>query len=396
MGARRAIEELLDLDTYPYFDERLLTYISSRAGIENDVKKVKKYLRESSRAKGFEFSSANLSQWFPQVSKKEYYLSPKTIFKLCLALGLDLGESAGFVFSCLHQNWFNYRVPDELIFCYYLSMQEVFGEETFARAEAMAQKVKDRAAGGLALMAVPAVQEAAGMTRLIERDMGAIIDGNRSDGDASERAFEEYLIANLPLFTGIRKSAIALYHTFFDEGAIGIKPLKELYQRAEGYDLPDTAYLDMRDTRSISSVEKDSDRSRKRLLWGAEMRTDWLENNEDARDWDILHPSEIKIERHAVEKMDETGVPRGNIIALLFFHFCYANAERFASGRPRIELFERFYDTTNEHLDDCGMMPLHPRKALDSLFLKSIANSGRTDPIDYMNETLRQFYRSNI
>ena len=124
---------------------------------------------------------------------------------------------------------------------------------------------------------------------------------------------------------------------------------------------------------------------------GAELRESWAQHWD--KDYDILHPKEIKTEHHDVEKMDERGVLRGNLLVVLFFHFCYENEDALLSGDPRFPLFSRFYDTTNQILDDCGMMPLHPRKMLDSLFMKSVAHSGRQNPAEYLNEMLVEFYR---
>ena len=393
VSAREASSALLDLDNSPFFNERLSSYIAKRAGIEDNPREIKAFLRRQSEKKQLGISSANLSQWLPKDGKREYYLAPKTIFKLCLACDLTLEESSDFVYSCLHQNWFNYRDAEELIYCYYIAMQNVYGDESYVRATKMADRIKETILNDAKTEFAHADDlrgNATGYTRIIENDLGQMIADNDGSPDETEARLEEYLISNSSLFTGVKKSSIRQYRTFFEEGGIGIKPLRALYSEAEGLTLPTTSYLDMRDTRTNSSFEQDSDRRRKRLLWGAEFRGDWLARND--KDWDILHEREIKIERHDIEKFPERGVPRGNLVALLFFHFCYENVDELKSGNPRFQLFSKFYDTTNLLLDECGMTPLHPRKMLDSLFLRSLAHSGKANPIDYLNETLRAFY----
>ena len=147
--------------------------------------------------------------------------------------------------------------------------------------------------------------------------------------------------------------------------------------------LPETSYLDM------SCVMGDV--KTKRLLWGSLHRQSWLHDND--KDIDLLHEKEIRIEEHAVGKMRQSGVLMGNIIALLFFHFCFENEMELRRGNSREKLFSRFYKTTNMTLvDECGMMPLHPRKPFDRLFLKSIAHSAPQQPIEYINQILESFY----
>ena len=393
VSAREASSALLDLDNSPFFNERLSGYIARHAGVDDNLKAVKAFLRKESEGKQLGISSANLSQWLPKEGKREYYLAPRTIFKLCLACNLTIEESSEFVYSCLHQSWFKYRDAEELIYCFYIAMQDAYGPDTYARALGMIDRVSKSYKTNNRTDSARndgAPSDATGYTRVIENDLGRMIDAHGGKADDAEAQLEEYLVTHSALFTGVKRSSIRQYRTFFEEGGIGIKPLRELYSEAEGLTLPTTSYLDMRDTRTSSSFEQDSDRRRKRLLWGAEFRGEWLARND--KDWDILHEREIKIERHDLEKFPERGVPRGNLIALLFFHFCYENADAFKSGDPRFKLFSRFYDTTNLMLDECGMTPLHPRKMLDSLFLRSLAHSGRMSPIDYLNETLRAFY----
>ena len=63
------------------------------------------------------------------------------------------------------------------------------------------------------------------------------------------------------------------------------------------------------------------------------------------------------------------------------------------NGALKEALFDSFYQRTNTVLtDECGMMPLHPRKPLDGLFLRSIARSGNKYPIEYLNQVLMEFY----
>ena len=91
--------------------------------------------------------------------------------------------------------------------------------------------------------------------------------------------------------------------------------------------------------------------------------------------------------------MRENGIPRGNIVALLFFQFCLDNDKALKAGADRDDLFDAFYRRSNTILiDECGMMPLHPRKPFDSLFMRSIVSSQRENPIDYLNRLLEDFY----
>ena len=183
--------------------------------------------------------------------------------------------------------------------------------------------------------------------------------------------------------TGIQRSAVETYDLYFKEGGIGIRPLIDMYKEKYGLTLPETSYLDN------AYVQEDS--QRKRLLWGTMNRRAWLEENE--RDLDVLQDREIRTEEHAVGRMRENGIPRGNMVALLFFHFCFENDAQMTNGALKEALFDSFYQRTNTVLtDECGMMPLHPRKPLDGLFLRSIARSGNKHPIEYLNQVLMEFY----
>ena len=389
-SAREASANLLD--SYPYFFERLRDYVADRAGVNSDVKSAKAVLSQASDEKHLGISSRIMSEWLNPDKKREYTIEAENIFKLCLALELDVVESAQFVYSCLHQNWFNYRKAEEYVYCYYLAMQHIYGNETYTRALESASQAK--AIVEDAMNETPVDQEApsdaTGYTLLIEQRLISAVDLGTEDADTGSAALLGDIAANKALFTGVKRSAIRQYNTFFENGGIGIKPLRTLYHEREGRVLPKASYLDPRDTRTEGSYEKNPDKQRKRLLWGADHRDAWLEWG--FPDDDILHTKEIKIERHAVAKMQSTGILRGNMVALLFFHFCYEHAEAFKTEGTRGNLFERFYNTTNQILDDCGMMPLHPRKMLDSLFLKSVAHSGKKEPIQFFNESLSRFY----
>lgn len=147
--------------------------------------------------------------------------------------------------------------------------------------------------------------------------------------------------------------------------------------------MPVSSYLDM------SNTGRDS--HRKRLLWGSAERRRWIAEN--GQDWDVLNDREIKLEHHAVENMQRTGILRGNMLALVFFHFCLENRQEFSNAGGREELFARFYRIADRILvDECGMTPLHPRKQFDRLFLSSVALCGQMDPITYLNRLLERFY----
>ena len=63
------------------FNERLTSFVSRHFGIEDDVKAVKKALRQAGKDKGLDFSSANLSQWITK-EKWEVYVANKYNQKL--------------------------------------------------------------------------------------------------------------------------------------------------------------------------------------------------------------------------------------------------------------------------------------------------------------------------
>lgn len=362
------------------FNERLTEYISHRFGIPNEVKPVKKLLREAGSVKGLDFSSANLSQWITK-DKWEVYLSPESVFKLCLALELNIDEAQTFAYRVLHQNWLNNRNRNEAIYIFFLSMQDLFGDSAFAEANAMIIDLSDDPAR-------PSNDKkdsmnAAGYTRYLVEGINGLANSDISSKEAARESLKEYLAANRPAFDGIRRSAIATYNTYFSEGAIGLPSLTELYYDEYGLTLPETSYLD--------NAYIQEDMQRKRLLWGAVGRSEWLKDNEP--DLDILNTHEIRTEEHAIGRMQKKGVLRGNMIALLFFHFCFERKKSFSDGTPRDDLFADFYNIVNNTLiDQCGMMPLHPRKQLDGLFMRAVANSGLIDPIVYLNQVLADFY----
>ncbi|WP_296010557.1 hypothetical protein [uncultured Adlercreutzia sp.] len=362
------------------FNERLTRFVSEHLQIDDDVKKVKKALRNASKGKGFEFSSANLSQWITK-DKWNILVSPKSIFKLCLALELDLAEAQRFCYECLYQTWFNYRVAEEAVFIFFIGAQHVFKERTYAAAMETIEWVS-------ANTSVPEVcglpDSAENYTRVLGGKIRSLAEDSFSDKDHAMRVLRDFLRSNMRLFTGIQQSVIRTYDLFFSEGGIGIQPLTALYKDIYGFTLPVTSYLDA--ATYIQEVPQ-----KKRLLWGTINRREWLRDND--RDFDIIQDQEFRTEEHAVGRMKTRGIPRGNIVALLFFQFCLDHNASFGRGANRSKLFDAFYQRANAILiDECGMMPLHPRKPLDSLFMRSIVNSHNENPIEYLNRFLEDFY----
>jgi len=365
------------------FNERLTEYISLRFDIPDEVKAIKKRLRDEGQHKGLSFSSANLSQWITS-DKWEVFISPKSLFKLCLAMGLDIPESKRFAYECLHRTWLNYRVPEEAVYIIILGLQDLFAEDSFSVAEDLVAWLSH---GGIACDMgtghVQSAQGATGYTMLLGNGIRNLADRDFSSRVLAIESIRDYLVEYSAAFTGVQRSAISTYNTYFSKGGVGIRPLVDLYRDQTGLALPENSYLDN------AYVQEDA--TRKRLLWGTINRSEWLSKND--RDLDILNEREIRTEEHAVGRMQSAGVPRGNVIALLFFHFCFERRRDFKLGYDRKSLFSEFYEMTNYTLvDECGMMPLHPRKQLDALFMRSIANSGKMDPIDYLNQLLEDFY----
>ena len=378
----KALKELT-MEIVP-FNERLTSYASLKFEIDDDIKAVKKALRQSGKDKGLGFSSSNLSQWITK-EKWEVYVSPRSIFKLCLAMDLDLAESQRFCYECLYQSWLNYRVAEEAIYIFFIGCHDIFGDETYAKAIETLEWYRSEFQSNENQSQEKHLQEgsAAGYTRLLGGKIRGLSESGFSDQDQAIEAFRAFLKSNNRLFTGIQRSAAETYDLYFKEGGIGIRSLVEMYKEKYGLTLPETSYLDN------AYVQEDS--QRKRLLWGTINRKAWLEENE--RDLDILQDREIRTEEHAVGRMRENGIPRGNMVALLFFHFCFENDSHMTNGTLKEALFDSFYQRTNIVLtDECGMMPLHPRKPLDGLFLRSIARSGNRHPIEYLNQVLSEFY----
>ena len=325
-----------------------------------------------------------MSQWITK-EKWEVYVSPRSIFKLCLAMGLDLAESQRFCFECLYQNWLNYRVAEEAISIFFISCQNIFGNETYAKAIEIFEWYQSEIASksSASQSSTNEGESAAGYTRLLGGKIRGLSETSFENQDGALEAFRSFLRSNQRLFTGIQRSAVETYDLYFKDGGIGIRPLVEMYREKYGLTLPETSYLDN------AYVQEDA--QRKRLLWGTVNRRAWLEDNE--RDLDVLQDREIRTEEHAVGRMRENGIPRGNMLALLFFHFCFENDGQMSNGAMKEALFDSFYQRTNIVLtDECGMMPLHPRKPLDGLFLRSIARSGNRHPIEYLNQVLTEFY----
>jgi hypothetical protein len=362
------------------FNERLCDYVAAHFGVDNDHNSVRKELRRESEAKGLDLSSSNLSQWLTSC-KGEVNLSAKSIFKLCLAMELSLDQSAYFIYDCLYQNWFNYRSKDQAIFLFFLGTQDFFGNQTYAAYLEFVKFLKESPV--IADDNLPC-KDVTGYTKTIGSGIRRLLETDYVSKQAAFDALRDFLEVNTSAFTGVQRSAIRTYNTYLKQGGVGIRSLMDLYYEQTGLTLPESSYLDMADTTE--------NLKRKRLLWGTFNRQAWIA--EFGSDWDILNTQEIRLERHAVERMTTSGVLRGNILALLFFHFCLEHKVEFQDDKQRRSLLERFYRMTNMTLlDECGMLPLHPRKQFDRLFLLSIANCGKKDPIDYLNQVLERFYR---
>ena len=368
----------------PPFNERLSAYIAQRFGVADSYSTVRSRLLDAGDKKGLDFSSANLNQWLSG-RKWELSLDPQSLFKLCLAMELDVEESKAFTYSCLHQTWLNYRVAREAIYLFFLETQTLFGDEAFAHAREISSWAENLAAEfcDLAMAGPIDSMGAPGYTRMIADSIRSIAQEDNISAEQALLEIKRYVERNLPAFFGIQRTAIQVYDTYFSKGAFGITPLVQLYKEATGLTLPKSGYLD------CSRVQED--KMRKRLLWGTVNRRDWIKHN--GADVDILNKHDILIEEHAVGKMRVLGVPRGNIIALLFFHFCYEHSDQFNKRGTHADLFEHFYSQVNTTLvDECGMMPLHPRKPFDALFMKSVALSDGINPIEYLNQLLETYY----
>lgn len=382
LSAAEAQNQLLS--ETPPFCERFSRFLAQRYGVEDDLKEVKACLREAGKEKHLEFSSANLSQWLSG-SKWEQSLDARSLFKLCLAMDLSVEEGRAFAYDCLHQTWLNYRIAEDAVYLFFLEHQELFGNESYALACEAIKWFKEHESDAFEVEPDGGEGDcsAAGYTRLIGREISALSRDVSSQTQAVD-GIKQYLLRNRGAFSGIRKSAVQTYNTYFSEGGIGITPLTELYKDTEGLTLPRSGYLDGSYIQEIPS--------RKRLLWGTANRAGWIENN--GRDVDILNRRDILIEQHSVGKMLKRGVPRGNIIALLFFHYCLEKRRELLRSDNRSGMFDEFYERVNATLvDECGMMPLHPRKPFDALFLKSISSyPAGSDPIVYLNQMLEDFY----
>ena len=383
----RATFNALAADIIPFAD-RFLAYLERSFGISN-VDEARTLLVGASATKGLGFSSANLSQWFAS-GRGDIHLADESVFKLCLALELNPQEAAAFVYDCLHANWFSRRSPQGLTYLFCLGMQPLFGNGAYARSKAIlgAYRAAGETASGNAAGPGDAPRDITGYTRILDNGLRILLETPFSSADDAENAFVDYLNTHRNLLTGVARSALRVYSTYFSEGGVGLEPLCELYRRATGYTLPSTSYLDM----SVAGAgTKD-----KRLLWGTLGRRTWLEQPGNTSDWDVLNNNEIRLEHHAVERMLRTGMVRGNIVALLFFHFCFENAVGLADDAQRPALFDRFCRMTDLILtDECGMMPLHPLKPFDRLFLEGLAGSGAVggSPMEHLNRTLERFYR---
>ena len=383
----RATFNALAGDIVPFAD-RFLAYLDNRFGI-NTVSEARAILRQASLKKGLGLSSALLSQWFAE-GRGDVHLSDPSVFKLCLALNLSTDEAAEFAYDCLHTTWFSRRSAEGLTYQFILGTQELFGDTAFAHAKEVLEGYK----AGLGELFPESADDAdaprdiTGYTRILDNGLRVLTETPYRDADAATKALASYLDANRSLLTGVSRSALRVYRTYFSEGGVGLTPLTELYRQATGYTLPTTSYLDMT---GVGASMKE-----KRLLWGTLGRQAWLTEEGNGADWDVLNENEIRLEHHGVERMLRTGVLRGNIVALLFFHFCFEHADELADDAQRPALFDRFCRTTDLILtDECGMMPLHPLKPFDRLFLGALAGAGATggDPILHVNRTLERFYQ---
>lgn len=380
LSASEAQNQLLS--ETPPFCERFSQFLARRYGVEDDPKEVKTCLRSAGKRKCLGFSSANFSQWLSS-SKWEQSLDARSLFKLCLAMELSVEEGRAFAYDCLHQTWLNYRIAEDSVYLYFLEHQGLFGDEAFVRACEVIEWFKENETDTTVGASGEGDYFAAGYTSLIAREISALSCDVSSQSQAIDE-IKHYLLRNRRAFSGIRQSAIQTYNTYFSEGGVGITPLTGLYKDAEGLTLPRSGYLDSSYIQEIPS--------RKRLLWGTANRARWIEDN--GSDLDILNRRDILIEQHSVGKMLKRGVPRGNIIALLFFHYCLERRDEISCGNNRSVLFDGFYWLVNTTLvDECGMMPLHPRKPFDALFLKSVSSyPAGSDPIVYLNQMLEDFY----
>lgn len=365
------------------------------------------------------------------------YLDKETIFKLCLCLQLDIEAARGFVYDCLFLDWFDLRDGEDAIYMFVISQQSLFGEESFS----VAKRLRDarggrrrhvREADGSDFTGATTAVLGAAFSELVEMDYAG--DKGRAESD-----IERFLSDYSAFFTQIKRTAVSRYNEYLVGSGrnVNFDSLKILYERsvAEKDPFPASSYLEM-----CNSDTGPCEYEENRLLWGSRGREEWCAARRGERERaveeaartgktvyvpeeqeDILNGrvialdhgqvgSFLKLEnkKECVQDRSSGGLsapPRGNILMLYFLHFCYANNEEFQSRDPGVqgELCERFIEQANYVLDDCGMMPLHPRRPLDALILRSVANIPNEDdlapyhpeqpvPVRFLNTMLMRYY----
>jgi hypothetical protein len=365
------------------------------------------------------FTKPTLRKWTQEYrGRNEVHVNDESKFKLCLALELDLEQSAEFICRVLHGEWFNYRKPEHIVYMFFIAHQGLFKNETYKTAVGVIDAYNQAKGDGAY---DHAAQDWTGFTKNVLRErLGALCTIRYEDGEGqnTEQAevlraraksdIEQFLHEVGESLDGVRRSTITAYNHYFFGGTPTIPPLKDLYKehtrkkntgskKDTGRTLSDNSYLM-------------DDRKQDRLLWGSMSRDDWLKANEQNKDYDILHSDEILLARQALSKpeIQKNGVKRGNIIVVLFFQFYYHRkkefdeaADLYQNGKEaeahtkRVELFEAFYETTDLTLTtQCNMMPLYPSKMFDRMFLESILHSGNKLPDEFLNEFLENFYTS--
>ena len=106
------------------FNERLTAFIAERFDVPDTAQSARAVLRRESEQQGLGFSSALLSKWLTK-ERLEVNISSRSLFKLCLALHLNLEESREFAYRCLRQNWLNCRVAEEAVYVFFIAGQSL-------------------------------------------------------------------------------------------------------------------------------------------------------------------------------------------------------------------------------------------------------------------------------
>ncbi|MDD6784962.1 MAG: hypothetical protein PUD81_01710 [Eggerthellales bacterium] len=347
------------------------------------------------------------------------------VFKLCLVFKLGVEDSAVFLHDVLYIDWFNYRSIEDWIYLYFLNHQDAFGKRSFSEAIAMIEEMSKLAE--IEVTSSRKIHSKADVCRFIgdiQRTTCLLQDKlwefslRQTD---TTRGVKDFLRSNIKSFTAIRRSAYDqyLYHLGTDPDLAkyaeetDFKTLKYLYTKRfnKGAVLPTNLYLDM------SAAENYRDRKAKRLIGSRviEAREAWWQaHKEQPKDRKATAQTELLDKRFVVtkelKKIKQTGVLRGNMLFVLFYRFslehCYNDILNDQNKRqpklPKEGLFDKFYKEANRILvDECGMMPLHPRNPRDRMFLLSVAAAEAgdedrkpIDPIDYLDDLLCDHYRS--